>query len=340
MYNFPKIDLHCHLDGAVSAETVWKLARERGVELPANSVQGLERFISVTADCRSVNEYLKRFELPLQLMQDKDGIYTVSYELVKRLAAQGLRYAEIRFAPQLHCRAGIAQQDAIDAVVSGVTQACRECESIKIGVLLCMMAVGNADANREENLLTAELAAKNLGSVVRGLDLAGAEGLCPLSDYAFLFRKARADGVPFTCHAGDSQGPDTVRDALDFGARRIGHGHHIIDDPALVGRALADGVTLEICITSNIQCCTQPSYEQHPIKQLYEMGVKTTLNTDNMILSGVTLDSEYDLAIERCGLTVRDIIQMNIYSAEAAFMDEGRRAQLLGELRAALKAQD
>lgn len=337
MFDFPKIDLHCHLDGAVSAETAFRLAAERGIQLPAGSVEELRPFLSVPADCRSVNECLERFELPLKIMQDKDAIYTITYELVERLAGLGLRYAEIRFAPMLHCQNGLTGQDAVDAVVKGVTDACDKYETIKIGVILCMMVVGPPDVNDAQNRETVELARKNLGSVVRALDLAGMEGVVPLSEFGYLFELASELNIPFTCHAGDSQGPDTVRDALNFGAKRIGHGHHIYEDMSLVERAIREGVTLEICITSNIQCCTQPSFEEHPIKKLYDMGVYTTLNTDNMVLSGVTLDSEYQLAMERCGLTLNDIIQMNIYSANAAFMPDGYRQQLIDELKAKMQ---
>ncbi len=334
-YHFPKIELHCHLDGAVRPETAMRLAKERGVSLPGQTLEDFRRFIQVTADCRDVNEYLKRFELPLQLMQDREGLYTVAYELVEMLAGQGLRWAELRFAPQLHCRQGLTQQNAIDAVCDGVRDAMDRYPDIKAGVLLCMMVFGDPSLNDAANRETVELARKNLGSLVRGVDLAGAEGLVPLSRFGYLFERVRAYGIPFTCHAGDSQGPDTVRDAMDFGAVRIGHGHHIWNDPELVQRAVREGTTLELCLTSNIQCSTQPSYEEHPVKKLYEAGVKTTLNTDNMVLSSVTLDSEYDLAIARCGLTEADIIRMNINSAKAAFMPECYREQLIAELEKA-----
>ena len=133
-----------------------------------------------------------------------------------------------------------------------------------------------------ENLATVRLGAEYLGAGVAGIDLAGAEGLVPLRSFHPVFDLARERNVPFTCHAGDSQGPDTVRDALAFGARRIGHGHRIFDDPSLWPEAIRRGVTLEICPTSNIQCKTQPSYREHPAKKLLDAGLRVTINTDNM----------------------------------------------------------
>jgi adenosine deaminase len=147
-----------------------------------------------------------------------------------------------------------------------------------------------------------------------------------------VFDLAKELGVPFTCHAGDSQGPETVKDALDFGAKRIGHGHRIFEDKELCERAIKDGVTLEICPTSNIQCQSQPSYTDHPAKKLYDMGVKITINTDNMILSDINLDKEYDRCLNDMGFEYNDLITMNINSANASFMSEEKKAQIIGKL--------
>lgn len=146
--------------------------------------------------------------------------------------------------------------------------------------------------------------------------------------FAPVFCRARELDVPFTCHAGDSQGPETVEDALNFGAKRIGHGHHIFEDPDLCRRAIREGVTLEICPTSNIQCQTRPSYAQHPAKKLLDMGMRITINTDNMILSGIDLDREYRHCLEEMGFTREDLIQMLHFSADAAFVSPETRAVL------------
>lgn len=337
-YTFPKVDLHLHLDGSMLPESAWEMAAERGIELPADTLEDFRRFIVVTADCRSVNEYLKRFEMPLQILQDRAALERTAYELVRLLAGQGLRYAEIRFAPQLHLRRGLKQRDAVEAVLSGVKRAMGECPTIDIGVILCAMCVGDYRINMEENLQTVREAARAMGEGVVAVDLAGAEGVTPLSGFRPVFDLARELGVPFTCHAGDSQGPETVRDALDFGTRRIGHGHHIFEDRALCARAIRDGVTLDICPTSNIQCSTRPSYEAHPLKQLMDMGISCTINTDNMILSDIDLDKEYDRCIEYMGLRVPDIIRCNINSVKAAFMAPEKKLKLIEELLAALDA--
>ena len=328
LYPFGKIDLHLHLDGSMLPETAWDLANKKGIQLPADTLEEFRHFLVVSADCRSVNEYLARFEMPLQLLQDKESLSRVTYELVELLAGQGLIYAEIRFAPQLHTRDGLSQKDAIEAVLTGKEKADKAYPCIKTGILLCTMCVGDNKANEAANMETVELTKEFLGKGVVGLDLAGAEGIVPLKNFAPIFDRAKELQIPFTCHAGDSQGPDTVLDALDFGTKRIGHGHHIFDDKTLCERAIKDGVTLEVCPTSNIQCQTQPSYEKHPAKQLLDMGMNITINTDNMILSGINLDIEYEHCLKEMGFTEKDIIKMLHNSANAAFVSEEVRKEL------------
>lgn len=328
-----KIELHLHLDGAVPPQTMWALAKEKNVPLPADTLEEFEEYLVRSADCRDVNEYLKRFELPLQLLQDKKSLALVTRELIGVLAQQGHIYDEIRFAPQLHCREGLTQRDAIEAVLEGRRQALSEHPEIKNGILLCAMSVGPETVNMQQNLETVRLCRQYLGQGVVGLDLAGAEGIVPLRNFHPVFDLARELDVPYTCHAGDSQGPDTVRDALDFGARRIGHGHHVFDAPELWPRLLENGVTLEICPTSNIQCRTQPSYAEHPAKKLFDAGVRVTISTDNMALAATDLDQEYTHCVEEMGFTETDLVRMNIYAAEAAFLPENERVQLIETLR-------
>ena len=333
-YPFPKVDLHLHLDGSILPETAWELASARGVPVPGGSVEGYRNFIRTAANCGSVNEYLKLFDLPLQIMQGRDSIIRITRELIETLSGQGLAYAEIRFAPQLHTRQGLTQRQAVEAVLEGRRQGLERCPGIRVGILTCMMCVGPETANWDANAETVEVCREYLGKGVVGLDLAGGEGVVPLKNFAPLFHRAAELGVPFTCHAGDSQGPDTVRDAMDFGARRIGHGHHIVDDPDLCRRAVQEGVTLEICPTSNIQCRTQPSYGAHPAKKLLDMGISVTINTDNMVLAGVSLDDEYDHCLRDMGFVRDDLIRMNENAVRAAFLPEADKADLLARLEA------
>lgn len=329
---FPKLDLHLHLDGSVPPETLFQLAKEQGVPVPGETLAGYLEYIRRCAQCGSVNEYLKMFDLPVAVMQDGNSLTRVTRELICLLYRQNLAYAEIRFAPQLHTRKGLSQAGAVEAVLAGREQGLKECPGFDVGILCCMMCIGPETANWKENAETVEVTRAYLDRGVMGLDLAGAEGIVPLKNFAPLFQRAAELGIPCTCHAGDSQGPDTVRDAMDFGARRIGHGHHIYDDPELVRRAIREGITIEVCPTSNIQCMTQPSYGQHPAKKLLDMGLNVTINTDNMTFAGVDLEAEYGHCLGEMGFTPEDLVKMSENSIRAAFLPEGKRLALLSLL--------
>ena len=329
----PMIELHLHLDGAIPPETMWALGKEKGIALPAETLDAFRAWLVETSDCADVNTYLARFELPLQLMQEPEDIVRVTHDVLAVLAKQGHIYDEIRFAPQLHKRNGLSQKQAVEAVLEGRRQALEENPGYGAGILLCAMCIGPETVNMEENLETVRLAKEFLGRGVAGADLAGAEGIVPLSNFRPVFDLANELGVPATCHAGDSQGPDTVRDALSFGVTRIGHGHHIFNDPALVQEAIRRGVTLEICPTSNIQCHTQPSYAEHPAKKLLDAGLRLTINTDNMTLAAVNLADEYRHCLQDMGFTEEDLKKTILYATEAVFLPETEKAALIERVK-------
>ena len=176
-FDFPQVELHLHLDGSFRPETVWELAERKGVAMPAADLAGYRAYLAATTDCASVNEYLERFELPLQVMQDAEALTRVTRELVEDLADRGTAYAEIRFAPQLHTREGMTQRQAVEAVLEGRRQGSEARPGIDIGILLCMMCVGPETANWEANAETVETAAEYyFGKSAK--DLTAAESAC------------------------------------------------------------------------------------------------------------------------------------------------------------------
>lgn len=335
-YDFPKVDLHFHLDGSMLPEVTWKLANERGIALPADSLEGFRKYNADTADCQDVMEYLSRFDLSTAILQDHDALAESAYTIIRHIAQQGLCYAEIRFAPQLHTLKGMSQNDAVMAVLDGVKQAEAECPSIKIGIILCCMIMAGQD-NTAANQQTVALTEQWQGKGVVAVDLAGAEDSVPFESYAGLFTEYHKKGLPMTIHAGDNGKPANVATAIDWGASRIGHGHRCWENQQIVKKVIANDVALEICLTSNIQCKTEPSYRQHPAKKLYDAGVKVTLNTDNMVLANICLDDEYDKAISELGFTYNDIIRMNINSIESSFMPAEEKPAYIARLQACLK---
>ncbi|MDO5440297.1 MAG: adenosine deaminase [Erysipelotrichaceae bacterium] len=332
-YDFPKVDLHLHLDGSFRIETMYELAKERNIVLPGNTLEGYREWMNEHADAKDVNDYLQMFDPPTQVLQDKESLIRVTKELIDDIASQGLRYAEIRFAPQLHTHKGLTQADATEAVLEGKRLGEESNPSIKIGIITCMMCIGPETVNWDQNSETVDVCAKYKDKGVVALDLAGAEGIVPLKNFAPLFEKAKALNLNIISHAGDSQGPDTVKDALDFGVSRIGHGHHIFDDKELCKQAADNNIALEICPTSNIQCKTQPSFKEHPAKQLLEMGIPVTINTDNMVMARTTVDEEYDHCVNEMGFEYKDLIRMNINSFEKSFAPKDYKEEMINILK-------
>lgn len=336
-YSFPKVDLHLHLDGSFRPSTIWELVQKQGVQMPADTLEGYEAWMEKCSRSGSVNEYLKMFDAPLQVMQDQESLARITKELIEDIAKQGVVYAEIRFAPQLHTLKGLSQSQAIEAVLEGRRQGLEENPSIKIGIICCMMCVGTEDLNWDANMETAMITHKYLDKGVVCMDLAGAEGFVPLSNFAPLFKTAKDLGTPLICHAGDSQDWRTVKDAIDMGAVRIGHGHHVYENPYL-SRYVADhDIALEICPTSNVHCQTRESYELHPAYNLYSLGVPITINTDNMTMSRITLEDEYDHCLNEMGFEYEDLILMNINSVKHSFLKEEDKKELLEKLSIALE---
>lgn len=319
-HHFPKVDLHLHLDGSMPPALSWELAHQQNYPLPVDNYDDFLKYVVIAPENGSVNEFLQRFDMPTALLQTKEALYKTGYEITKMLAQQGLFYAEVRFAPQLHTNRGLTQEDAFLAVLKGTQDGMRDYPTIRVGLILCCMVVGLPTVNHQANMETVALCGKYKGKGAIAMDLAGAEGLCPLTEFGDLFAYGHQLGLNMTCHAGDSQGPETVRAAIEFGVTRIGHGHHVYNDPELCKICAQRQIALEICLTSNIQCHTQPSYQEHPAKALMEMGIPITLNTDNMTISNVTLDSEYDIATKYCGFSPKDLIRCNIASIQASFM--------------------
>lgn len=336
-FPFPKVELHLHLDGSIPAETWWRIAHREGVEMPVDTLEEFYAWLKKTSECSSVPEYLERFDLPLQIMQTEENIAEITAALIDDLAAKGYGYAEIRYAPQLHCRKGLTQRDAVEAVLRGRAEALARHPGLGIGIITCAMSVGPETVNMAENLETVRLAAEYLGRGIVGADLAGCEGIVPLTNFHPIFDLCRELGVPYTIHAENPHDAVSVREVLSMGTRRIGHGHRLYDAPDLWPFARENRVTLEICPSSNIQCRTQPSYAEHPAKKLFDEGIRVTINTDNTTLAAVTLEDEYRHCLDDMGFEYDDLIRMNIYAAEAAFMPEEERAALIGRLEGFLR---
>lgn len=301
------IDLHVHLDGSLSFDIARELANIQGMEI--KSEKELKKLMVAPKDCRDLNDYLTKFDYPLKLLQTEKAITYSVYELLKIQKLQGLVYSEIRFAPQLHTRKGLSQEQIVAAALRGT-------QGFSCGLILCCMRGAN---NQAMNLETLEAAEKYMGKGVVALDLAGAEALFPTENFEELFRKAGKKGIPFTIHAGEAAGPESIWKALEFGASRIGHGVRCLEDKVLVQRLAQDQIPLELCPTSNMNTKVFDNITRYPIMRFLDEGIKVTINTDNMTVSNTTLRKEFQLVSDTFRLNKTEIERLMKNAAESIF---------------------
>ena len=307
--NMPKIELHLHLDGSIRFETALEIL---------GSVK--KEDMLAKEKCLNLNEYLKKFEIPSKILQTKENLERVAFELAEDLKAENVIYAEIRFAPMKHLLKGLMPEEVVESVLNGLKKV-----SIKSNLILCLMRGDSI----ENNSKVIDLAIKYLNKGVVAVDLAGAEGIYPTGEYEELFNKAKLNNVPFTIHAGEADGPESIKKALSFGAKRIGHGIRCIEDEDLISEIKEKNILLEICPTSNVQTNAVASYDKHPIYQLYKKGVCVCINTDNRTVSNISLTEEYQSLLNNFPLTIDDIKQMNIKAINNAFIDNEEKKEIL-----------
>lgn len=321
-------DLHLHLDGSLSVQTVRKLAAMEGISLPEQD-QALRERLQVPEDCTDLNAYLKMFDLPVSLLQTEAQISESVYCLQEELKKQGLMYAEIRFAPQLHTEKGMSQTQVVEAALKGLNRS-----DFHAGLILCCMRM---EDNRQGNLETVAIAAKYRNQGVVALDLAGAEGLFKTECFEEEFSLARQLEVPFTIHAGEADGPESIKKAIAFGAARIGHGVRAIEDPALVEVLKKTHIPLEMCPTSNLNTRVVEDLKEYPLVQYMNAGVRVTVNTDNEMVSNTTVARELALLQESNSLTVRQMKEIVQNGVEASFADERQKVQMRKKIEQAFE---
>lgn len=304
-----KVELHVHLDGSVRIETV---AEIKGIPVEE------ARKNMVAKNSNSLNEYLTKFDSPLDCMQDFDNIKRIAKELTIDLINDGVIYAEVRFAPILHQRNNLQLERIIDAVLEGMKS-----DKIIINIILCMMR----GFSFEDNKKIIDLFSYDKRIV--GLDLAGAEAIYPNELYKDLFEIINKRKIPFTIHSGEALGYKSVDSALKLNAKRIGHGIRSIENEATIDMLIKNNIMLEVCPTSNVDTFTVDKYENHPIYELYKKGVKISINTDDRTVSNITLEKEYEKLKEYFKFTDEDFKKINIDSLNYSFIDEKDKEKIL-----------
>lgn len=320
----PKAELHCHLDGSVRPETLLELGREYKVPMPRNSTEELRDFMLVS-DAKSLEDYLKRFEVTVSVMQTAEAIERIAYELGADAAADGVRYIEVRNAPILNSRGTLDMGEALEAQINGLARAEKD-----HGIIARSIVCSLRQLPPETSLELAQLAVAYKDKGVVAFDLAGGEAGFPASAHSDAFAYARKHNLAVTIHAGEGDGARSVRDAVHkCGANRLGHATRLIEDPELTQYVNDRRIGLEICLTSNVQTHAAKSYEAHPLRQYFDRGMNLTLNTDNRLMSGTTLTDEYVYAAKRLDFNFDELCTMALNGFESAFLPWEQRVQLL-----------
>lgn len=329
---WPKAELHVHLDGALRPATMLELARAQGVRLPADTPEALAQAMLVR-DAQSLEEYLQKYVITLSVLQTAAALERVAYEFVVDVAAEHVRYVEVRYSPLLH-RPALTLAEAIEAPLAGIGRAAAE-TGTKVGLIVC----GIRTRAPAESLELARAAVEYRSAGVVGFDLAGAERGHPAREHRAAFEYAAAHGMACTCHAGEGDGAQSIHQALhDCGARRIGHGTRLGEDPALLEEVVERRIPLEMCLSSNVHTHTVARVADHPFKRYLQRGVVVTLNTDGRLTDGITLTDEYYLAHAALGLSQDELARVVLNACESAFLPDYEKVALVSRVQSELEA--
>lgn len=335
----PKVALHEHLDGSLRPETVLELAGEAGYdELPESDPERLGEWFYAGAARGSLALYLEGFRHTIAVMQTEAALERVSYELLEDMARENVVYGEVRFAPHFHTAEGLGLDAVMGAVLRGLRRA-REDHGIEFGLIVCAMRNESA----ELSLKLAEVTVDWMSRGCVGFDLAGEEAGHPPKHHLAAFQLIKRRNGSITIHAGESFGPDSIWQALQYcGAHRIGHGTRLIQDIAVYEKhiiqvgslaryVLDHRIPIEVCLSSNLHTGATPSLAEHPFPYFLEHDYRVTLNTDNRLMSRTTMTGEYALAVAEYGCTLTNLRRLAINGIRSAFCAYGDRMRILEE---------
>jgi adenosine deaminase len=351
----PKVSLHDHLDGALRPATIVELAEDVGVELPARDAESLADWFHRSADSGSLVTYLKTFDVTTSVMQTADGLLRVAREYVEDLAADGVLYGEVRWAPEQHLQAGLTLDGAVEAVQAGLDQGVERVRSeghdIRVGQLITAMR------HADRALEIAELTLRHRDAGVVGFDIAGAEAGFAPSRHRVAFDHLARQLFPVTVHAGEADGLESIRGALfDGRALRLGHGVRLAEDLRVrdedgqqyvtVGRLARwvrdRQIALELCPSSNLQTGAIEEWgeelEDHPFDLLYQLGFRVTVNTDNRLMSDTTLSKELALLTDAFDYDIDDLRIFQLNAVDASFLPLEDREELADHIESGFEA--
>lgn len=317
LITLPKVELHCHLDGSLSRAFIEKRL--------GKTVSQSE--LSVSEDCRNLNEYLEKFDLPGRCIMDEEGLEEAGYDVLKSMKKENVCYAEIRFAPLLSETSDMDCRKVIEALITGLERG-KSDFGIEYGVITCAMR----HHSQEDNYRMIKTAREYLGHGVCAADLAGAESLYPMSEFMELFKKTKEMGMPFTLHAGECGNVQNILDSVEAGAARIGHGIAMRGHKDVQKELQKKGIGIEMCPISNLQTKAVESTKDYPMREFLNAGLKVTVNTDNRTVSNTTLAKELEFIQNTYGITDEEVRLMMKNAVDVAFADDAVKEKILRKI--------
>ena len=321
----PKTDLHVHLDGSMRIETVLDLADKDGIQLPADTPDGLKRALHLGENTSSLVEYLKAFDTTLKVLQTSASLYRAAYELAEDAARENVRYMEVRYAPMLHTRQGLPLTTVVEAVIEGLRDA-QKVYGIQSNIIIC----GIRNISPASSLEMAQLAVAYKNRGVIAFDLAGAEYDHPAKNHLEAFQLVRDNNISVTIHAGEAYGPESIHQAIHVcGAHRIGHGCRLREDGDLLHYVNDHRIALECCPSSNVQTGAVRDLASHPLRLYHHLGLRVTVNTDNRLVTDTTVSRELWLTHTQMKMSVDDLKKMVVNGFKSSFLPFHEKQQML-----------
>ena len=328
-HSLAKTELHCHLDGSLSLPTIRQLAAMATIDLPASDEE-LKHHVTAPAHCENLLDYLEAFDYIRPLLQTKEALTLAAYDVAKQAALENVLYIEVRFAPELSMDQGLTVPEIIDAVCDGLRQAQDE-----FGIVAKALVCGMRQSNQE---LTSRILAE--ANQVRdqdfvGFDFAGDEHHYPPQAIDALIQQVKCYNRPMTLHAGECHCPANVVQSMAYGIKRNGHVTLLADEPELLKEFVKNGVTGELCLTSNLQTKAAATVEEFPYLKMKEAQAHISINTDNRTVSDTDLTKEYELYHRYFHTTPADFYQHNVDAIQASFASDKEKQELLTKLEKA-----
>ncbi len=315
MKAFPKVDLHRHLEGCISAETLVEIATKYGGKLPAYTVSELRPYVQMDEETPSFATFLKKFLVYRGFYPCREAIELIAYTAVKDAALDNVKYLELRYSPTHFAGTKFKEDEVVGWIHSAMSRA-----SADHGITVIPILTISRDYGLEIAADTVNYVAALEQGFFYGLDIAGNEVANSAGPFSGLFDLAKNSGLKLTIHAGEAGGADNVRQAVeDFAADRIGHGVRSIESKPVMELLRDRNILLELCLTSNVHTGVVPSIEEHPIRKLMDHGVPVCINTDDPAISATTLSREYVEAVTRLDFTEAELRRLNLQALDHAF---------------------